>query len=148
MSFPSTAADASFVERVENKRAGYKPYFDRSAFADLTIEEQDELESMAYRAELQRLNTYNNSSLYTYCQTYPDTDECGGIQPTTLPTRPDFIIEHNSDSLFMSVALTPENISQYNLATHNGGCTPPEYSTWASNQILTSGHYQHTAPSF
>ena len=148
MSFPTTAADATFVERVENKRAGYEPYFNRSAFANLTIEEQDELESMAYRAELQRLNALNDSPLYIYCQSYPDTIECNGVQiPTTQP-QPNFVIPQNIDGLYMSAALTPENISKYNLATHNGGCTPPEHSNWGINKIETSGRYQYTAPAF
>ena len=152
MTFPTTAADATFIERVENKRAGYEPYFNRSAFANLTIEEQDELESMAYRAELQRLNTLNNSPQYIYCQSYPEATECDGVIQTlvmgTPQTQPTFTIPQNTDGLYMSVAVTPDNVSKYNLATHNGGCTPPEYSTWGSNKIETSGRYQYTAPAF
>ena len=53
-SFPTTSADAGFINRMESKRAGYMPYFNRSAFSDLSIAEQDELESMAYRSELER----------------------------------------------------------------------------------------------
>jgi len=167
MSFPTTAADATFVERVENKRAGYEPYFNRSAFAGMTIEEQDELESMAYRAELQRINMFNTTPLYIYCESYPDASECSGIQTqtpnepaTTItpntshtqpvpPTQPNFIIQPtNENALYMSAALTPENVARYNLSTHDGGCTPPEFSKWGSNKIETSGQYQYIAPAF
>ena len=87
-SFPQTAADASFVQRVENKFEGYKPYFNRSAFADMTIEEQDELENMAYRAELQRGHAARTLPHDEFCIQDPlDSENCSeGDVPSTIQT--------------------------------------------------------------
>lgn len=163
--FPKVAADAPFVNRMENKVIGYRPYFNRSAFAGITPQEQDELQSMAYRAELERLYLFNNSSRTTYCANYPaDSENCPNVTSTDIDTsRPpvDQVsqsiypvitpsqqpISYSGD-LYMTHALTPANITQYNLAKYDGGCTPPEYSDWWSNKILTSGKYMYSNPAF
>ena len=145
-SFPTTAADATFVERVENKRAGYEPYFDRSAFAGMSIEEQDELELMAYRAEVLRQQQLRNTSKITYCQTHPHDSVCGNTNLPITESTPQNT--RYTDTIYMRAALTPTNIYKYNLATHNGGCTPPEYSDWWPNKIYTSGQYAQNAPAF
>lgn len=152
-SFPQTAADATFVERVENKAEGYRPYFNRSAFAGMTIEEQDELESMAYRAEIQRLihcknhptDTVCNNNATTTTTTYTSNQSPSeSIYPTTppQPTTP------SQQSTYMRAALTSENIARYNLKTHNGGCTPPERSNHWRNDIQTTGQYMYSEPAF
>lgn len=154
-SFPKTAADASFVERVDNKAEGYKPYFNRSAFAGMTIEEQDELESMAYRANLERLRRLRTLSYAERCQEYPSSDGCPDAGKPTAQTLSGPIYVTSASSVsdinstpYMRVALTGENITKYNLKTHNGGCTPPERSNHWRNDILTSGKYQSMTPAF
>ena len=157
-SFPKTISDATFVERVENAAAGYEPYFNRSAFADMTIDEQDELETMAYRAEATRQSTYANASRQIYCHLYPDDGRDCPDTETTVNEQPVVVPEsvyqtvtpvtNYISNLYMNRALTPENIAKYNLDTHDGGCTPPEHSDWWRNIILTSGRYQYSAPAF
>jgi len=159
-SFPTTAADASFVARMESKREGYLPYFNRSAFAGLTLEEQDELESMAYRAEQRRLTTLANEPLMTFCDEYPEDSMCtdtttptphipettilpDSIYPTTPPPPTTF-----ANELYMRAALANENAARYGLKTHNGGCTPPERSSHWNNKIQTTGQYQYSNPAF
>ena len=48
--FPTTIADASFTERMENAAAGYAPYKDTSAYRQLNIESEEKyLQRMAER---------------------------------------------------------------------------------------------------
>ena len=155
-SFPKTAADASFVERVENKFEGYKPYFNRSAFSGMSIKEQDELESMAYRAELERRRMQREASHDTYCAYYPLADGCPGadtqqqllMHPQPESVYPTTYVVSDSKTPYMRAALTSENVSKYNLKTHNGGCTPPERSNQWRNDIQTSGRYELSHPAF
>ena len=162
-SFPTTISDVSFVARMENKREGYLPYFNRSAFADLSLDEQDELEQMAYRADVERRETLKNNPS-EYCSIYPDdSDRCG--TPPTEPVIPQTQTTTAVDSIYpispsiqivpayptgryMNAAITPENIAKYNLRAYNGGCTPPERSNHWRNTILTSGRYQYSHPAF
>ena len=130
-SFPTTAADATFVERVESKSAGYKPYFNRSAFTNLTLEEQDELESMVHRSAIERRINTNLVS----------------IDDFTLSDN-NVVVTAQTMGTYMRTALTPENIQKYNLATHDGGCTPPESDNFWPNKIFTSGQYEYSAPAF
>ena len=125
-SFPTTAADATFVERMENKAEGYKPYFNRSAFSGMSIEEQDELESMAYRAELERRHQLLTMSHEEYCENNPyDSDNCPdtGILSATPQIPPESIypvtISGTGDVPYMRAALTPENVAKYNLIFFN-----------------------------
>ena len=154
-SFPTTAADTSFVERMESKREGYQ-YFNRSAFSNLTIEEQDELETMFRRAEMDRLSKLRTSSRPVYCSNYPsDNEHCPetilsamNYQQVTPESIYDNLAQAQStpttqSGLYMSMALTPQNVAMYNLKTHNGGCTPPEHSNWGRNYIQTSGRYEN-----
>ena len=134
------------------------PYFNRSAFAGMSLEEVNELESMAYRAELNRLRMLHTMPLNQYCIDNPyDSENCqgddesvttaggdtsGSIYPTSIPTI------SVSNGLYMTASLTPENIAKYNLKKYDGGCTPPERSDKWKNEILTSYKYQFSAPSF
>ncbi len=156
-SFPKTVADATFVERMENKEQGYRPYFNASAFADLTIAEQKELESMAYKAEVQRLHAFNTQPLNVYCKNYPaDAENCPNADTTHTDTGTKYgsiySTNHSPTSYngvpYMRAALTPENIAKYNLKTHNGGCTPPEHNHHWGDKILTSGRYAQSDPAF
>ena len=170
-SFPKTIADVPFADRIKNKTAGYRPYFNRSAFAGLTIEEQDELESMAYQSELYRRSFFDSHTIEEYCEEYPESPECPNthtsetsspsntniaqsaeyiypINPPTTISIPPTTTVNTAPIPYMRVALTPENIAKYGLKTHNGGCTPPERSNHWRNQILTSGRYQSIAPAF
>ncbi len=159
-SFPTTAADASFIARMESKRDAYMPYFNRSAFADLPLDEQDELENMAYRAEQERQNKLRTESIQEYCNEYPlDGTNCPesaavsgtssqqqapvpSIYPTTTPVFP------SGNVPYMRASLTAENIAKYNLKTYNGGCTPPERSGWFRDYIQTTGRYENTDSPF
>ena len=150
-SFPTTAADTGFIQRIETKREGYLPYFNRSAFAGLSVAEQDELESMAYRAYLQQM--YNPTSFTEYAndQYTHDTDTLLTETPTTTGfTYPINSPQYTSSTTqpYMRASLTPGNIAKYNLGTHNGGCTPPERSNYWNNTIQTSGQYQYSQPAF
>jgi len=178
-SFPTTAANVPFMARMENKREDYLPYFNRSAFADLPLDEQDELERMARRAERERINFRDTHIRTEYCESYPMAPDCpGGMistpqsnqqQPVNEPAHPTPLVLPepaqppisvtptpqtppqflpNNNTLYMRAAITPENVSKYNLKTHNGGCTPPERSTHWRNNIQTSGHYQNSNPAF
>ena len=40
--FPTTAADLSFTERMQNDAAGYAPYKDASAYRTITIESEED----------------------------------------------------------------------------------------------------------
>lgn len=152
ISFPTTAADASFITKMQIKRDDYLPYFDRSAFITLDDEEIDELKSMMYRAEIARQEAFNNSTLQEYCEQYPeDAERCpltGNESAFVAP--PDNVFDNlfptnqtgNSTDYYMSMALTPENIAAYNLKTYNGGCTPSDRSNWWRNYIQTSSRYE------
>ena len=158
-SFPTTVADAPFVVRMENKREDYLPYFNRSAFQNLPLDEQYELESMAYRAEKQRQTVFASEPLPVYCEEYPDDSEwCPGadtsntepsptaqLYPITPPATTTTVYP---SALYMRASLTPNNVAQYNLKTHDGGCTPPERNNVFANKILTSGQYQNSQPAF
>ncbi len=157
--FPKTAADTTFVERVKNKAIGYEPYFNRSAFTGLSIAEQDELKSMAYRANLERLHRLSNDRI-GFCQENPHDSDCNTTtitepqsQPQDTPesiytTTPVPTPQHIDTPPYMRASLTVDNIAKYNLKTHNGGCTPPEHSNHWKNAILTSGKYQSSVPAF
>ena len=168
-SFPTTVADAPFIARVQNKTEGYRPYFNRSAFADLTLDEQDELEQMAYRAEVERLDDLRDNPLPVHCQNYPDDSACPNASGDTAPSSPSgtaTVPPSDSGSIYpvtplrpispnvtqnvpyMRANLTPDNIAKYNLKTHNGGCTPPERSNHWKNTFFTSGRYERTTPAF
>jgi len=88
-SFPTTVADASFVARMENKREDYLPYFNRSAFQNLSLDEQDELERMARRAERDRINFRDTHARPEYCENYPMAPDCpGGMISIPQPNQP------------------------------------------------------------
>ena len=157
-SFPTTAADAGFIARMENKRDDYLPYFNRSAFQDLPIDEQEELEYMARRAERNRLAFYGTHTLTEYCENYPTTTECMNTLPPTIQPGnaqqsagsiyPTITTGPYNNTTYMHASITPENVAKYNLKTHDGGCTPPERSSFWRNDIQTSGQYQHSNPAF
>lgn len=145
-SFPTTVADVGFINRMENKRIDYLPYFNRSAFSNLPLDEQDELESMAYRAYLEQTNRPDGITEYE--------DDFNTIASES-PTVPSFTYPISTPTTqtyaskpYMRASITPENMKKYNLATHDGGCTPPERNDHWKNEILTSGQYQYSNPAF
>ena len=160
VAFPTTAADASFITKAQVKRDDYIPYFDRSAFKGLSIEEIDELESMAERAEADRLDMLATASNSEYCLNYPDDYEHCPNNPTDedlFAEQPENVYDDLLDGAdaptptsnrYMDRALTPENIAQYNLKAFNGGCTPSERSNWWKNRILTTGKYERIDSAF
>lgn len=163
VSFPTTAADASFIARMESKRDAYMPYFNRSAFTELSIAEQDEIESMFDRAEAERLEQLERLPRNEYCSVfYDDEENCQQDDGTLLGDNsfenpPESVYDDlvppgartsPTSDLYMSMALTDENVAKYNLKTFNGGCTPSERSDWWSNKIRTSSKYETTDAAF
>lgn len=152
--FPTTVADTNFVERVESKAIGYEPYFNRSAFTELSIEELDELETMIHRAEIEQQYLLRTLPISEYCAIYYTDAICvgtvyaeyaGQTQGYQYTANPEY-----DNLLYMSAALSQENINNYKLAAYNGRCTPSVQPSNKNldNRILTSGRYANTDPAF
>lgn len=66
--FPTTYADLSFSERLENAAKGYEPFKDMKAYRSMDIESQEEY--------FNRIQASLNLSLEEYCKKYPQDDKC------------------------------------------------------------------------
>ncbi len=89
--FPTTYADLSFSERLENESAGYAPYKDATVYKSLKIESEK-----TYR---ERRNT-NASVLYSdYCKKNPNDPKCKNttVASTTPTQSPDVAQDTDSD---------------------------------------------------
>ena len=72
--FPTTYADLSFTERMENAAAGYEPFKDARAYKEIEVEN---IEAYLRRQEkLARIRDYNNLSLDEYCKKHPNDELC------------------------------------------------------------------------
>ena len=79
--FPTTYADLSFTERMENEKIGYEPYKDVSAFDKLKIETKEEYltrqkELAQEELEIQKLKDKKNLSHTDFCKKYPTDADC------------------------------------------------------------------------
>lgn len=73
-SFPVSASDMSYEDRIANAKQGYDPYAGKSAFVQLKIE--DEEDYLARRAKNAEERDYQNLSLEEFCKKYPDSTHC------------------------------------------------------------------------
>lgn len=93
--FPTTYADLSFTERMENEAAGFEPWKDAKAYLTMDIEkEQDYVTRMADIQEARQRMDRSRMGFKEYCAKYPgDTQYCNGKQPTAQvdPAREDMI---------------------------------------------------------
>ncbi len=79
--FPTTYADLSFTERMENEKIGYEPYKDVSAFDRLNIESKEEYltrqkELAQEELEFQKIQDKKNLSHTDFCKKYPSDTDC------------------------------------------------------------------------
>lgn len=79
--FPTTYADLSFTERMENEKIGYEPYKDVSAFDKLNIESKKEYltrqkELAQEELEFQKIQDKKNLSHTDFCKKYPSDTDC------------------------------------------------------------------------
>ncbi|MDE6570604.1 MAG: hypothetical protein K2L95_00065 [Alphaproteobacteria bacterium] len=65
--FPTTIADVSFTERMENKAAGYEPYKDASAYQALNIESDETY----WAREQQKMEFLKQTNYAEWCRRMP-----------------------------------------------------------------------------
>ncbi len=78
-SFPTSASDMSYEDRIANAKQGYDPYADKSAFVQLKIE--DEEDYLARRAKNAEERDYQNLPLEKFCKKYPNNPKCEEDDP-------------------------------------------------------------------
>lgn len=111
--FPTTAADLSFSERMENKRTGYEPYKDSSAYMQINIESEEtylnrETALQEQRNKLQQLNDQNTMSQEEYCKKYPtDTTRCMQQVAATEPAQDNNNNNNNNNGAGGASSQTP-----------------------------------------
>lgn len=141
--FPSTAQDATFTERVQNKAIGYEPFKDITVFEALKIEKQ-ELENYISSLETVAQHDLNTMSAQQYCDKYPlDAEHC--------VVTPGIVAQVESIASVPGPAVKPDDGVGDVVAgqkIHDGPCTPPARSNHFSNKILTTGQYQSVDPAF
>lgn len=79
--FPTTIADVSFTERMENKAAGYEPYANASAYQQLNIESDEKY----WAREQQRMETLKQTNYAEWCRRMP-TQCAQEKQTAAVPT--------------------------------------------------------------
>ena len=162
--FPKTANDVSFQDRMENKAAGYEPYKDLSAYKLITIESEEKaMQRRIDRLEEIRRQDITRLSKEEYCDKYPLDDSCPqhpGLEeeivsigdnpnkqnPETQPP----VLRPTPPRPEINISVTPSKpqaISNNN-ATYGQKCTPSAYSDNFVNKILTSGRYETIDPAF
>lgn len=77
--FPTSASDLSYAQRIENAKQGYEPYADKSAFVPIEIEdEQDYLARKNKKAEEHDLLNLPHEE---FCKKYPNHSNCKNDNP-------------------------------------------------------------------
>ena len=147
MKFQQTASDTTFIERTETALQGYAPYADKSAFTQISAESEEAyINRMINLAEYQRKSDLTTMSLDKYCEKYSDSERCPYESAEELAAI---------DS--RSTQKTLQNFVGYSefgtpvvadLRAHGAHCTMPQHSNIFTNQILTSGQYKLSDPSF
>lgn len=79
--FPTTYADLSFTERMENERAGYEPFQGKSAYVQIEFETEEEFlerqrEIQETKQQIQKSRDLLNLSTEEFCKKYPSEDMC------------------------------------------------------------------------
>lgn len=146
-SFPTVSSDESFVERMNNIAAGYKPFAGRSAYQPVMIE--GETRELLQRAEAMRQSDRLNMTEEQYCEKYPlDEEMCA----QTSETNENIIKIGDRDGTYMQNKFVGRSFDGRDVFAdshvHNGPCTMPQRSNVFSNKILTSGRYQTSDPAF
>jgi hypothetical protein len=72
--FPTTYADLSFSERMENAAAGYEPYKDARAFKEIKVE--SEKDYLIRQQELAHAKDRMNLTMEEFCKKYPADELC------------------------------------------------------------------------
>ena len=156
-SFPTTAADASFVARMENKRVDYEKYKDLSPYHPLLLESEED----SINRETQRMIAIEKQDRITmshgdWCDKYP-------LDPTCNPSPNEYenIIAIGDKTPTPQKQLLQSNDIIYNHETIGGGPVqlgnkshgydcflPAATDTGLSNKIYTTGKYAKIDPAF
>ena len=72
--FPTTYADLSFGERMENAKTGYEPYKDSRAFKEIKVE--SEKDYLRRQQELARMRDELNLNDEEFCKKHPTHTKC------------------------------------------------------------------------
>ena len=72
--FPTTYADLSFSERMENAKTGYEPYKGASAYKKIKIESEEDY--LKRQQELARTKDRMNLTMEEFCKKYPADELC------------------------------------------------------------------------
>lgn len=72
--FPTTYADLSFSERMENAAAGYEPFKDARAYKEIKIESQEDY--LRRQQELARMRDEHNLNDEEFCKKHPTHAKC------------------------------------------------------------------------
>lgn len=153
--FPKTAADASFTERMENAAQGYAPYAGHSAYQTLKLETEEQyINRMVKSAERQSQIDAQTLSRAEYCNLYPlDEQLCPqapGLEESIIAigNRPQPSQPSKPSTTQPAIPTWFTSTTQQNSQAHNGPCTPPQRSNHFVNKILTSGKYATIDPAF
>lgn len=178
VSFPQTATDTTMVDRMENKRIGYEPFKDKSAYTTITLEtEEQALQRQLDSLERQRQVDKAVMSKAEFCDKYPLDDSCPqhpgleeeifaiGNRPKPQQPAP---TTNNAATGTGGTGATPAPaqpspstpsrpgtapatttaLSATDNRTRGGPCTPSAHSDNYTNKILTSGKYESIDPAF
>ena len=72
--FPTTYADLSFSERMENEKTGYEPYKDARAYKEIKIESQEDY--LRRQQELARAKDRMDLTTEDFCKKNPNDGRC------------------------------------------------------------------------
>lgn len=154
-SFPTTAQDLSFKSRVELATDGYKPFLDKKAYEELNIAPDEEIytDSMIAKneAEIEQQEKDEKTLPVTkYCEKYPD-DEKKCPQPVKSeqkPNKTETAATYQTNQKFSGNTIGGGPVTENNYVVE-GSCYPAaRVHSGQSNQILTTGKYEHISPAF
>ena len=79
--FPTTYADLSFEQRMQNAKEGYEPFKDNSAFKTITVESEEKYQArrkeyLALQKKQQQARDKQELSNKEYCKKYPQDESC------------------------------------------------------------------------
>ena len=157
-SFPKTFQDLSFKSRLQVATEGYKPLMDKKAYQELNIVPGEEFYTDRIIAQMEAENKQQETdkkdlSHTEYCEKYQnDTETCPENKKeteqtsTTKPQKPTY----RSDPViyFSGNTIGGGAVIENNYVV-GGSCYPAaRVHTKLSNEILTTGKYEHIHPAF
>jgi hypothetical protein len=79
--FPTTYADLSFEQRMQNAKEGNEPFKDNSAFKTITVESEEKYlarrqEVLALQEKYRRIRDTYELTPEEYCKKYPNHESC------------------------------------------------------------------------